>query len=75
MSLIFTGDIALPFVDSISLLNLPKGLASEKWIVNLEGSLVEPSPHFIKEKRVFNDIEAVKRLCDTINIKIASFFI
>lgn len=72
MSLIFTGDIALPYVDSISLLNLPQDLASEKWIVNLEGSLVKPTQLFIKEKKVYNDYEAIKRLSDTIKIRIAA---
>ena len=72
MSLIFTGDIALPYEDCIIIVNLPKDLASKSWVVNLEGSLVHSSEHFINEKRVFNDFEAIKELCNTINVRIAA---
>ena len=72
MSVIFTGDIALPYVNSIRIMNLPEDLASEIWIGNLEGSLVKPLDIYIKEKRVYNNIDALKELCNTINIKMVA---
>lgn len=70
--MLFCGDIALPFIDSVELSKLPKELEKQLWIANLEGSLVhldqEKRRLLLKEKLVFNDFEAIKKLSSTIQI-------
>lgn len=60
--MIFVGDIALPFVDSIQI-NLSESFNDKTWFGNLEGPLIDNLDVSIqKEKVVFNDIDAFKQL-------------
>ena len=38
--MIFVGDIALPKPNSISIKNLPQKFEDNKWVGNLEGSII-----------------------------------
>ena len=41
--MIFVGDIALPYKESIKLKNLPFSFNSKQWFGNLEGALIDNS--------------------------------
>ena len=60
--MIFIGDIALPYKESIKLKNLPTSFNSKQWIGNLEGALVDNKGHINKNPIVFNDKEAIRSL-------------
>ena len=70
--MIFCGDIALPFINSINL-DIPEYLRNKRWIVNLEGSLVDSSEENLQKSVVFNDFNAIKQL--TSSLKISGFSI
>jgi poly-gamma-glutamate synthesis protein (capsule biosynthesis protein) len=65
--MIFVGDIALPFKDSITLKNLPPNLKNKNWFGNLEGAIIDNQNNHEKESVVFNDKKAVKNLCSEFN--------
>lgn len=50
--MIFTGDIALPFIDSITI-NKSGRLFSQNWFGNLEGGNIDNSITSIKKRKVF----------------------
>ena len=66
--MIFCGDIALP--DESIKIELPEILKNKKWFVNLEGSLIPSSQvdEMRSQKRVFNNLDALKQLSKTLNI-------
>lgn len=71
--MIFSGDIALPGSDAIILSRVPEALAQQKWMVNLEGSLLSISNEKERESLlnkhiVFNDLEAIRSLTQQLNI-------
>lgn len=72
--MIFAGDVALPFTGAIDYNNIPERLKKEKWIVNLEGSLVKDDyiadNNLLRYHKVFNSFEAIKELQSNINIQI-----
>lgn len=65
--MIFVGDIALPYKESIKLSNLPPSFNSKQWIGNLEGALIDNSKENINGRAVFNDKNAIKHLCSQLN--------
>lgn len=65
--MIFVGDIALPYKESIKLKNLPTSFNSKQWIGNLEGALIDNIQEIINGKAVFNDKNAIKHLCSQFN--------
>lgn len=65
--MIFIGDIALPYKESIKLENLPPSFNSKQWIGNIEGALIDNSQENINGKAVFNDKNAIKHLCSQLN--------
>ncbi|MCD8186101.1 MAG: CapA family protein [Rikenellaceae bacterium] len=62
--MIFVGDIALPFPNSISIDGMPAYMEKLKWFGNLEGALPESSDY---KKGVFNNSRAVENLKNTYN--------
>ena len=69
--MIFSGDIALPRPKELFFEKIPSIISGRTWIGNLEGSVVDSSDAVtsIKERKVFNHIDAIKDLCKTINFK------
>lgn len=65
--MIFVGDIAIPYKDSIKLNDLPSSLLSKKWFGNLEGALIDNNNNINKERVVFNDKTAMKNLCSKLD--------
>jgi len=65
--MIFVGDIAIPYKESIKLKNLPPSFNSKQWFANLEGALIDNSLENINERAVFNDKNAIKHLCSQLN--------
>lgn len=59
--MIFTGDVALPFSGAITC-NLPNFLADKKWVLNLEGALVEDASSYLASNVVVNYLEAIKEI-------------
>lgn len=64
--MIFTGDIAQPFVGA-SLFSIPEKLQSRVWIGNLEGSLIYDKKEGVSG--VYNDVEAIDELIKQIPFK------
>lgn len=65
--MIFTGDIALPFIDSITI-NKSVKFFSQNWFGNLEGGIIDNSNHkHQKDKGVFNDLNAINALNKNFN--------
>ncbi len=69
--MIFCGDIALPFVRAVKLNSFPDSILNQKWIGNLEGSLLKCNGNkkkesLLKAHLVFNDYDAIKDLCERI---------
>ena len=67
--MLFTGDIAYPFLGSIKVKNLPEVLKQESWLGNLEGSLIKNGKERLTENVVFNDFDAIKKLIEDIPFK------
>jgi hypothetical protein len=65
--MIFVGDIALPYKESIKLKNLPFSFNSKQWFGNLEGALIDNSKENINGRALFNDKNAIKHLCSQFN--------
>lgn len=66
--MIFVGDIALPFVNSIEVKDLPEELSNKQWFGNLEGGVVDNSTGDFKQERgVFNDTKAIEELTNKFN--------
>lgn len=60
--MIFTGDIALPFIDSITISKSGR-FFNQNWFGNLEGGIIDNSNHkYQKDKGVFNDLNAIDAL-------------
>lgn len=67
--MIFTGDIAQPFVNASSFV-IPEELESYYWIGNLEGSLIKRGDNNNSETRgVFNDCGAIKDILNQVPFK------
>lgn len=68
--MIFCGDIALPYEGAIELRGIPSYLLKQKWVGNLEGTLVDVNGdeicELLKRHIVFNDSRAVAKLCKEI---------
>jgi poly-gamma-glutamate synthesis protein (capsule biosynthesis protein) len=60
--MIFSGDIAMPYVNAVKIGKIPDHFYKKNWISNLEGALVDTSPALQKQFVVFNDKEAIKDL-------------
>jgi len=60
--MIFVGDIALPFKDSMTLVNIPDNLRRKLWFGNLEGGIIESEFDIKTRKEVFNDLDALRQL-------------
>ena len=65
--MIFVGDIALPYKESIILKNLPTSFNLKQWFGNLEGALIDNSQENSNEKAVFNDKKDINQLCSQLN--------
>ena len=66
--MIFTGDIAQPYVGAFSI-TIPKELINNNWLGNLEGSLIDARGKNGSLKGVYNDVEAIEELCKQIPFK------
>lgn len=66
--MIFTGDIAQPFVEA-SFIDIPDGLKGEFWLGNLEGSLIDERCKKEDIRVVYNNLEAIKGLQKQIPFK------
>lgn len=68
--MIATGDISIPFIDGVTLKNLPPEEQRKLWIGNLEGSLLDANDEDRKEllnrRFVFNDYKAINSLLKTV---------
>lgn len=65
--MIFCGDIAIPNQQ----IPIPGHLFPEEyWVGNLEGSLVKNGEQYVKDTVVFNDLDAIKGLCDQMQFKL-----
>jgi poly-gamma-glutamate synthesis protein (capsule biosynthesis protein) len=60
--MIFVGDIALPFSNSIKYDTFPSHFYKKKWIGNLEGAVITKDNNSLDSKCVFNDKGAIKDL-------------
>ena len=71
--MIFCGDIALPFKESVRFLNLPKPICKQVWIGNLEGSLIKDEDikerDLLSRRIVFNSYNALDSLLTEISYK------
>ncbi len=69
--MIFCGDIALPFQEVVEKLRFPESLKKEIWIGNLEGSLCLDNGlnNMLRQNKVFNSMDAVRALCQQLNVK------
>src|SRR5690554_312163 len=67
--MIFVGDIALPYIDSVRLNNLPSSLLSKEWFGNLEGcfNLIDNNSSKNTCRVVFNDKAAIRYLCSQLD--------
>lgn len=67
--MIFCGDIALPFLDGVKVVGIPDVLRKKAWIGNLEGSLcsAQESQGALEKRELFNDLEAIRNLCQELN--------
>jgi hypothetical protein len=65
--MIFTGDIAIPYINAIQL-NFPDQFTKKNWFANLEGALVNTNSQLQSESVVFNDKEAIRLLSKELNI-------
>jgi poly-gamma-glutamate synthesis protein (capsule biosynthesis protein) len=66
--MIFTGDIAIPFINSITILIPSELQKQEGWFGNLEGGIINNSSNKYKQlSGVFNDFEALKQLGGNLN--------
>jgi poly-gamma-glutamate synthesis protein (capsule biosynthesis protein) len=66
--MIFIGDIALPFSNSINITKIPNELLGKRWIGNLEGGIIDNSKgKFKKSRAVFNDKKAIEELVNQFN--------
>lgn len=74
--MIFCGDIALPFKGAVRLEGVPERLAQACWVGNLEGSLIDAErpgyAHVAQEAKVFNTVEAIKALKETIGLQVCN---
>ena len=59
--MIFTGDIAQPFVEA-SFIDIPDELKAKSWLGNLEGSLIDEKCKKEDIRGVYNDLWAIKEL-------------
>lgn len=66
--MIFTGDIAQPFIGA-STFSIPDELQGKCWIGNLEGSLVDTNEQKYELKGVYNDVQAIGELKGIIPFK------
>lgn len=64
--MIFTGDIALPYIGSSSF-TIPEELQSKVWVGNLEGSLIYDKKEGVSG--VYNDVKAIDELIKQIPFK------
>lgn len=69
--MIFCGDIALPFANAVKLDEIPDSIRKEVWFGNLEGSLItgEETNGVLQKRKIYNDLDAIKGLCEQINIQ------
>ena len=67
--MIFCGDIALPFVDAVKLVDIPDSIRTKVWFGNLEGSLLseKETNGLLQKRKVYNDLDAIRDLCEHIN--------
>ena len=65
--MIFTGDISLPYANSIKIKNAPEFLFKKRWFSNLEGAIVDNSDKLKDQWIVYNDREAIKSLIKDFN--------
>lgn len=66
--MIFTGDIAQPFVEA-SFVDMPDELKAKSWLGNLEGSLIDEKRKKEDKRGVYNDLWAIKELQKQIPFK------
>lgn len=69
--MIFCGDIALPYVNGVIINGFPDDVTSSTWVGNLEGSLCAKDEigNALQQRMVFNNLEAVKKLCKQLSFK------
>lgn len=66
--MIFTGDIAQPFIGASSI-SFPKELKDKSWLGNLEGSLIDGRYKKNDIRGVYNDVEAIKGALNQVPFK------
>lgn len=67
--MIFVGDIAIPYLGSIKLKNIPNEFKKKSWFGNLEGTLLHFNKELPRRKVVFNDIDALSALKKSLNFE------
>lgn len=65
----FCGDIALPFPKAIEIADIPEDLRKGFWVGNLEGTLLDSSASEKQSNGVFNNVEAIKDVLETLRFK------
>lgn len=65
--MIFVGDVAMPFEKGIDFINYPQSFNSKKWIINLEGALVDKQ----YAKGVYNNRKAFEKFHKAFPVELA----
>lgn len=66
--MIFVGDIALPYANSVKINEMSSKLSDHYWFGNLEGGIIDNANNAYQNSRgVFNDISATKELIEVFN--------
>lgn len=60
--MIFTGDIALPYVNCIDYSEIPASLRNKSWVGNLEGSLITDINIYKYHDLVYNHFDAIQAI-------------